>query len=296
MPSVSFVIPSYNYADHIGSAIESALSVQQDGDEIIVVDDGSTDDTKAILSRWIDDEAITYIFQDNSGVSAARNAGTQLASRDYISFLDADDRLIDSGFRRLRKAVTEQPDKALIFGGHSSLEGTYTRRHLQQRLSGNKIQNFIDYVINRRFSIANGGAVLIQREIALKYPYPEELKVSEDFCVYAWVLANESAASITDEVVEVKKHPASLRNQVLQYANVIEILPGVLFDSSRLPEILIQYKRLFCCNRQLSLFRAQYIAQHYKQAKKTYIKALKCRWLNIIKLSYLRKYLRCLLK
>ena len=293
MPSVSFIIPSYNYAEHISLAIESVLSVKQDGDEVIVVDDGSTDDTGNVLSKWVDSKAIRYEFQENSGVSTTRNFGARLAGSEYLYFLDADDRIISDGFNSLREAVTSHPDKAMIFGGHCSIsDASHRRCHQQQRIADDRQQNFIDYVVNRRFSIANGGAVLIKRDIALKYPYPEALRVSEDFCVYAWVLANEAVATIKDEIVEIKKHDDSLRNQVMGYADVVEDLPDTLFDSLKLPDIFMRYKRIFYCNRLLSLFRSQYLAKHNEQAKKTYLKAIKCRWINVFKLSYLRKFIR----
>ncbi|MCW8962953.1 MAG: glycosyltransferase family 2 protein [Gammaproteobacteria bacterium] len=296
MPQVTFIIPSYNYASHIAAALESVLSVAQGQDEIIVVDDGSTDDTRAVIEPYAEKSAIRYHFQENAGVSAARNTGARLAANDYLYFLDADDRIIMEGFRRLREVAESQPRYAMIFGGHVSVDGKRRRSHPQKPVTDNQTRNFIDYVIGRRFSIANGGAVLVKREVALKYPYPEGLRVSEDFCVYAWILANEPVLAIADEVVEISKHPDSLRNQVVGYSEVIESLPDIVFDTSRLPHELMRYRQRFYCNRLLSLFRALYLAGHNKQAKKTYIKAIRCRWLNIFKLSYLRKYLRCVLR
>lgn len=295
MPSVSFIIPSYNYAEHIGAAIESILLVKRDSDEIIIVDDGSTDDTGSVLSQWLDNNTIQYSYQENAGVGAARNAGARLAAGEYLYFLDADDRIISDGFSCLREAVESHPDKVMIFGGHCSIDGALRRCHQQKIIADDKQQNFIDYVVNRRFSIANGGAVLVKRDIALKYPYPENLKVSEDFCVYAWVLANETAISINDVIVEVRKHGDSLRNQTDSYAEIVERLPDIVFDPDRLPASLLEYKQRFYCNRLLSLFRIQYLAGEKDSARLTYQKAIRCRWLNILKLSYFRKFIRLLM-
>jgi len=296
MPQVTFIIPSYNYASHIAAALESVLPVLMGGDEIIVVDDGSTDNTRAVIEPYTENMAVRYHYQENAGVSAARNMGARLATNDYLYFLDADDRVITKGFQHLREAVGSQPGCAMVFAGHVSVDGERRRSHPQQLVGGNRIRNFVDYVIRRRFSIANGGAVLVKRETALKYPYPEGLRVSEDFCVYAWILANEEVLAITDEVVEVSKHPDSLRNQAVVYSEVIESLPDIVFDALRLPHELMKYRRQFYCNRLLSLFRALYLAGHDRQAKKVYIKAVRCRGSNIFKLSYLRKYLRCVLR
>ena len=86
---ISVVIPSYNGGSFLIETLESALAQTHDDREIIVVDDGSTDNTKERLGPYLDQ--IRYVRQDNAGVAAARNHGIKLASGDYIALLDADD-------------------------------------------------------------------------------------------------------------------------------------------------------------------------------------------------------------
>jgi glycosyltransferase involved in cell wall biosynthesis len=86
---VSIIIPTYNYAAYIGKAVDSALKQTYTNIEIIVVDDGSTDNTKEVLQKYGD--KLVYIRQDNQGAAAARNRGLAAARGDYICFLDADD-------------------------------------------------------------------------------------------------------------------------------------------------------------------------------------------------------------
>lgn len=88
-PTVSVVIPTYNRARYVGKAIESVLAQAYRGYEIIVVDDGSTDETSQVLRRYGD--KIRYLHQDNAGVSAARNRGIEEARGEWIGFLDSDD-------------------------------------------------------------------------------------------------------------------------------------------------------------------------------------------------------------
>jgi glycosyltransferase involved in cell wall biosynthesis len=89
MPKVSVIIPTYNRAQIVGEAINSVLSQSYDDFELIVIDDGSTDETKELVSSYI--PRITYLYQGHQGVSAARNRGIASARGDYISFLDSDD-------------------------------------------------------------------------------------------------------------------------------------------------------------------------------------------------------------
>ena len=87
--TVSVVIPAYNAGKYISRAIDSVLSQTLKADEIIVVDDGSNDDTAEVVEGY--GEQIILIRQKNSGASAARNRGIEAASGEWIAFLDADD-------------------------------------------------------------------------------------------------------------------------------------------------------------------------------------------------------------
>src|SRR5690349_6707431 len=90
-PDVSIVIPTYNHAHFLGEAIDSATSQSVAPREIIVVDDGSSDNPAAIVAKY---PAIRFVRQSNQGLAAARNTGLDLAVGRYVVFLDADDRLM----------------------------------------------------------------------------------------------------------------------------------------------------------------------------------------------------------
>ncbi len=89
MSKVSVIIPTYNYAAYIGKAVDSVLAQTYPDIEIIVVDDGSTDNTKDVLQKY--EDKLVYIQQNNQGAAAARNRGLKEANGNYICFLDADD-------------------------------------------------------------------------------------------------------------------------------------------------------------------------------------------------------------
>ena len=87
---LSVVIPNYNYEMFVAEAIESALSIEWADLEVIVVDDGSTDSSREIISRF-EKRGVKAIFQENAGPSSAANTGYLKSSGDLVLFLDSDD-------------------------------------------------------------------------------------------------------------------------------------------------------------------------------------------------------------
>jgi glycosyltransferase involved in cell wall biosynthesis len=91
-PLVSVIIPTYNCAKYIETTINSVLNQNYDNLEIIVVDDGSTDNTKNIISSITDDRLIYYFIKNSGGPAKPRNLGLMNCKGDYIAFLDSDDK------------------------------------------------------------------------------------------------------------------------------------------------------------------------------------------------------------
>jgi glycosyltransferase involved in cell wall biosynthesis len=111
MPQVSVVIPSYNSAGYIVAAVESARAQTFTDIEILVVDDGSTDDTRAVVAPYetVSGTPVRYIHQANAGVSAARNKGIAQSRGRYVAFLDADDLWLPQKLERQMAALAANP-------------------------------------------------------------------------------------------------------------------------------------------------------------------------------------------
>lgn len=103
---LSVVLPVFNGASYLAAAIDSVLAQTRPGDELIAIDDGSTDDSRAILARY---PVFDVVSQDNSGCAAARNAGAALATGDAIAFVDQDDIQCTDRFARQLDALQADP-------------------------------------------------------------------------------------------------------------------------------------------------------------------------------------------
>ena len=90
MNKISIIIPAYNCETYIERCIKSLIEQEYENIEIIVVNDGSTDNTERTIKKLVElDKRIIYVYKENGGVSSARNAGINVASGDYVGFVDA---------------------------------------------------------------------------------------------------------------------------------------------------------------------------------------------------------------
>ncbi len=124
----SVIIPLYNKAPYVAKAIESVLGQTYRDFEVIVIDDGSTDQSLEV-AKTFENKSITIVSQPNSGVSTARNNGVKLAKYPYICFLDADDWWHPTFLEEMKRLITDFPD-AGIYGS-----GYYIVKNGQERIA-----------------------------------------------------------------------------------------------------------------------------------------------------------------
>ncbi|MGD0886006.1 MAG: glycosyltransferase family 2 protein [Thermodesulfovibrionales bacterium] len=137
---ISVIIPAYNCAAYISDAVESVLSQSYQAVEIIVVDDGSTDNTAEILNQYQSNGILTCLYQVNKGPGAARNAGMSVSKGEYICFLDADDELEHDSLQKRHDVLRSHEDVMMVFTdyGLKKPDGIHIKKYLAQN-------NFLEY-------------------------------------------------------------------------------------------------------------------------------------------------------
>ncbi|WP_373540196.1 amino acid adenylation domain-containing protein [Chamaesiphon sp.] len=129
--NVSVIIPAYNSGKFLPAAIESVLSQTYTQIEIIVVDDGSIDDTKMVCDRY---PTVTYIYQSNQGYLAARNRGIEISKAAYLIFLDSDDCLLPQAVEIGINCLNAHPEAGFVFGRYVfravNPDGSYSTQKL----------------------------------------------------------------------------------------------------------------------------------------------------------------------
>jgi len=120
-PSVSVVIATYNRANFLPETIDSVLNQRFQDFELIVVDDGSTDNSREVLRRY--EPRVRYIYQENHGPSAARNLGVRHAKGAWIAIQDSDDLCAPEHLAALHGYVQSHPECGMVFGNGGYLGG-----------------------------------------------------------------------------------------------------------------------------------------------------------------------------
>lgn len=115
MDKVTIVIPSYNSAQWVAESLNSILLSTTKEFEVIVVDDGSTDNTKDIIEPFLKDDRINYIFQNNKGLSGARNTGIKNAKGEFLVFLDSDDLILPEKLSVQCKYLKDHPEVDIVY-------------------------------------------------------------------------------------------------------------------------------------------------------------------------------------
>lgn len=177
---ISVVIPTYNRADLLLQTLDSVWAQTRPADEIVVIDDGSTDDTRARLEPLADAHRLRYVYQTNAHLSAARNRGTRETSGDALLFLDSDDLLFSGALAALEAALTRNPDACLaycrtqVIGPDGEIIEAQTR--------GAEYDGLVwPHLLHGNF-IRSAGSVLVRRNaLEAAGPFDETLRGSEDW-------------------------------------------------------------------------------------------------------------------
>jgi len=290
---LSVIIPSYNHSALLPRAVHSVLADTDSRVELVVVDDGSEDDTPAVMAQLAQQYGTRFrgIRCVHRGLAATRNEAVQLAQGAFILPLDADDELQNGVLPILLPQLSAQPDIRFWLAAHMSVQPDgKTRLHkaTDVPLPENIKERLAAWMLHKRIKVCQG-AYLIRRDLLLEYPYPD-LPSTEDLPVFAKALLEPKIRVLDLVLARIHKSPTSKRHDantaIKQGLALVDEVFSLLPDSAQAlkPRYFAQ-----CC---LSLFRTCYLAGEHQKAQQFYQQALKSHWPILFKLSYTRKALR----
>jgi glycosyltransferase involved in cell wall biosynthesis len=293
----SIIIPTFNYGRYIARALQSVLAQPLNDYEIIIVDDGSTDNTLEILQPYLSKyRHIQFLTQQNQGPGKARNRAANNAIGEWLIFLDADDYLHDNAFAIFTQAMQQHPHASVIMAGHSKqYEDQQPKKGCSPVLSINREKNVVDFILEKlRWQ---PGSFTVKREVFLSLGgYAESVYHREDKVLWGRLIANADVVAVSDPVVCVCAHPGRLRDdhqsrhkEALQY---IEIL----FDPTYMPPAFQQLKALAYAREYLSLLKSYYHQKDYHKAINAFHQVVKLFPSTLLRLQALKYYLLACLR
>ncbi|HBA54228.1 MAG TPA: hypothetical protein DCZ04_07175 [Syntrophorhabdus aromaticivorans] len=291
-PLVSIIIPTYNYAQYLPRAVESCLRQTYGRLEIIVIDDGSTDNTHEVLQKF--SNKIICVHQQNRGVSSARNHGLERARGEFITFLDADDYLTEDSIETRLHVLLEHPDIGTVFsetysedheGGEPSFKPLIREDYISDRF-------YEDLLIRHlRFQTS---AAMMRSSLAKQFRFPLHLSNGEDIVYFVKILFAAKAYFYVKPTVINRRHPDSLRHNLdIIRKQGIEPVDTILGDPYY-KGVLEYLRKDLTANRYLELFRRFYLSGEKSTARQYYLKGISTKPGRIFKVDYLIKFIKAL--
>ncbi len=215
--SISVVIPLFNKAPYIEAALRSVLAQSRPADQIIVVDDGSTDEGPSLVQAFA---GVTLVRQANSGVSVARNTGVSNAVGDLVAFLDADDEWLPEHLSLIEKAAAEHPHASVVCAGYECFaDAGVVSRHMARP---GIVPSFYREWTRNSFTFTSAIAVRRSALQQLEVMFPAGERLGEDQDV--WFRLAE-AAPVAHVGVASARYRVDAANNSSGGKAVVDLLP-----------------------------------------------------------------------
>ncbi len=202
-PRVTVYITNHNYANYLGRAVDSVLSQTLDNFELIVIDDGSTDNSRELIEKYAENDKVITIFQHNKGLNVTNNIALRAARGDYIMRLDADDWLDVHALEVLGGALDRDPDLGLVFPDY------YLVDEAGEVLEAVRRHDFDNVTLHDQ--PAHGACTMIRRSFLLEIDgYDENFRCQDGYDLWIRFIKHFKVQNINLPLFYYRQHEASL--------------------------------------------------------------------------------------
>lgn len=211
--TVAVVIACYNQAHFLADALASVVDQSLPADEIVLIDDGSQDETPHVAANF---PTIRYIRQDNQGLSAARNTGLNAVTSQFVLFLDADDMLARHALAAALAAMRAAPDHAFVYGGYRQVAEDRAVIAVHHPKTPDPA---FDGLLRLGNHIAMHGTVLYDRITLIESGgFDPTLRSCEDYDVYLRLARHHPIAAYDTIAADYRRHGTSMSRNALRMA------------------------------------------------------------------------------
>lgn len=268
MKKVTFAIPAYNHASYIRETLDSIWEDDYPFKEIVIIDDGSSDDTAIVIREWCNKKewrGIVFSSRPNKGITATLNELLSISTGDYIRLFSSDD-LLELGSTKKMARILEADDKLMaVFGDVAVIDinGVTISQSALETNGANKTKllnaNFIAEEIISNWSVS-GPAILIKKLFFEKFEKYDETMLVDDWDLYCRLVSRASLRFIDSRVAKYRIHGENVsktRNNKKRIKNLLSQASVVdknidLFDG--------RVKLLFFAEKNLLLAKASYLS------------------------------------
>ena len=256
MKTISVLIPTYNYARYLPQAIDSVLAQTYAPLEVLVVDDGSTDDTPQVLAAY--GNRIRAIRQDNQGVAAARNTGVAAARGEYVALLDSDDLWLPRKLELQIARFESDPSLGFVHCGAETFDGDRTLGVLVDGMEG-WVREAILRLDRVVIPVPGSGTVLPKRVIEEVGGFDVRLPPSDDWDLCYRIAARYPIGFVPVVLVRYRLHGGGIHMNIPKMENAMLLSLGKAFAS---PDPVVQALRRHSYGRLHRILAGCYFRQH----------------------------------
>ena len=226
MNKISIIIPTYNNSKYLKRCVDSVLNQSYNNIEIIVIDDGSTDDTNSVMSEYKNTKKVKYVKQSNGGVSSARNNGLKMAHGDYIMFLDSDDYFCQNYCEKMLSNIVKN-NSDICLSGINYIKNDKSERidfyNTNKLFNTSEIKNLIsDNIYN--YLLYPVWNKIYNKKILESINFDTSLIMGEDFIFNLQCLCNcKKVSYITENYYNYVINNNSTTSKMRKYNTIISI-------------------------------------------------------------------------
>lgn len=273
-PSITVIIPAYNVERFVEETIESVLSQQSRANEIIVIDDGSTDSTWSIIKKYANESGFKCLQTINRGPGPTRNLGLALASSEYIYFLDGDDKIRPELFKAARDAIVNHEADLFLFSGESFCDEEHDCTNLpryERNICGvfHQSDNFITKLWEKGALFPSPCHYVSKRDIWAKHRLQFPAVIHEDRAIFLPLLAFNQTIYVDTATYYLRRvRPNSIMTSPIGKENikgVLHVLTSTMEFIAQNPDLVKKEIRVWRWQVRSCGFDYLSLCKHLKQ-------------------------------
>lgn len=274
------ILPCYNGENFIREAIESVLCQTYEDFEVIVIDDGSTDNTRTVASSF-EDRRIRYFYKKNEGVSTSRNYGIKLAKGRYIAFIDYDDLWLPEKLELQLQEIEKQQDVYLVYSWFYIID---SKGKIIDKIKVQGFRNFLQELLLVGNIIGSPSGMLIKKEVFENIGgFDSYLSTSADWDLWIRIAYRYKLSGVNKFLFKYRIHDTNMHCDIITQEHDTKRILNKFFSNASLEDRYNKIKNLAFSNAYMLIAKSYFKKRKYQNFLKTLTLSFFCYPVNLLK-------------